>query len=535
MKIETLSFDRTEEIMREFQVSKLCAKVLSAKGLSDHEIYEILKPARLANPFSAYGMKEVVDRIYQAKVSQEKVLVCGDYDADGICSTTIMVDALRRYGVTCGFYIPNRFKEGYGLHAHTVEMAYEKGYRLLITVDNGVKALSALEKAKELGLDVIVTDHHALENTLDCFALLHPVHMGDEFQYLSGAGVALEVSRALIGECKEHVVLACVAAIADVMELKKETRAIVKLGIQYLKEGVCLPIQYLANDRYPQWDEMTIAFQVVPKINVTGRLADMANANNTVRYLLMRNAQDIKQIANQISALNEKRKQMSEDMVKTAKSLVKEEYGFQLLFDDSFHEGMVGLVAGKLAEERKQPVMVVAKNKEHYKGSIRSAGLLDLTTFFDECKHALQSYGGHKAAAGIGFLAEHKQLVQDFVNDKMKHITLKAEQTYKVIPIDLSEMSLAEVQSLHQLAPFGQGFEEPLFYVTNTSVSECKKLKQGLHAKWAISDHADAMYFHCGQVLDQLVNKTSLSFIGNLRVQSFMGRKKVNIFVVDAH
>ena len=535
MKIETLSFERTEEIIREFQVSKLCAKVLSAKGLSNQEIYEILKPAQLGDPLSAYGMKKVVDRIYQAKVLNEKVLVCGDYDADGICSTTIMVDALRRYGVKCGYYIPNRFKEGYGLHVHTVNMAYEKGYRLLITVDNGVKALAALEKAKELGMDVIITDHHALEDTLDCFALLHPVYMGEQFQYLSGAGVALEVSRVLIGDCKEHIVLACVAAIADVMELKKETRAIVKLGIQYLNEGLCLPIQCLANDRYPQWDEMTIAFQVVPKINVTGRLADMANANNTVRYLLMQNIQDIKYMAKQISELNEKRKQMSEDMVKIAKSLVKEEYEFQLLFDDSFHEGMVGLVAGKIAEERKQPVMVVAKNNEHYKGSIRSAGLLDLTTFFDECKDTLQSYGGHKAAAGIGFLVEHKQLIQDYVNNKMKDITLKAEETYKVIPIDLSEMSLAEVQSLHQLAPFGQGFEEPLFYISNTNVLECKKLKQGLHAKWTISDYADAMYFHCGHVLDQLVNKTSLSFIGNLRVQSFMGRKKVNIFVVDAH
>ncbi len=296
-------------------------------------------------------------------------------------STAILVDALRRYGIQAGFYIPNRFAEGYGLQKHTVQLAHEKGYRLLITVDNGVKAFDALLEAQRLGLDVIVTDHHAMEEEVPCKILLHPFLMGYRFETLSGAGVALTVARALKMDTKDHVVFACVAAIADVMELRQETRAIVQLGLQYLKEGACMPIQLLVKERFPKWDENLIAFQVVPKLNTTGRLADMANANNTVRYLLSGNMQQIQHVAEQIKQLNEKRKTMSDQMVQVARTLVRPEYRFQLLFHDSFHEGMAGLVAGKLSEELQIPVMVAAQREQMFKGSIRSLDLLDLTTF----------------------------------------------------------------------------------------------------------------------------------------------------------
>ena len=335
MDIRKLPFDRQKEIQHTFHLSSLCSKVLAAKGLEDDQIEALLEEPVLADPFSATGMNEVIQRLYKAKLSHEKVLVCGDYDADGICSTAILVDAFRAYGIDCGFYIPNRLKEGYGLHPNTVQLAKDKGYGLLITVDNGVKATEALQLAKELQLDVIVTDHHNMDEPVECLYLLHPFLMGERFSTLSGAGVALEIARALIGDKKEHVVLACVAAIADVMSLTQETRAIVKLGIQYLKQGVCLPIRMLANDRYPKWDEVLIAFQIVPKLNVTGRLADMVNVNNTVRYLLLTSEVEIMNVAKQITNLNDKRKEMSSEMVERAKALVHDEYRFQLLFDDS--------------------------------------------------------------------------------------------------------------------------------------------------------------------------------------------------------
>lgn len=534
MNIKVMDTQRADEIQETFALSSLCARVLASKQLEDAEIAELLKEPVLADPFLANGMKEVADRLYQAKVNHERVLVCGDYDADGICSTAILSDALTRYGITCGFYIPNRFKEGYGMHAHTVAMADEKEYRLLITVDNGVKAFAALQEAKRRNIDVIVTDHHAMEEEVPCTLLLHPFAMGDHFSTLSGAGVALVIARALVGEVKEHVVLACVAAIADVMPLKKETRAIVQLGLRYLKEGVCQPIQMLANDRYPKWNETTISFQIVPKLNTTGRLADRVNTNNTVRYLLMQDLEAIQKVAKQIHALNDQRKVMSDQMVATARGLVHPEYQFQLLFDDSFHEGMAGLVAGKLSDELNQPVMVVAGRDEMFKGSIRSGGFLDLTTFFQECKPDLSAYGGHQAAAGIGFPYANKQRIQDYVNEKMTGISLQHDATYEVIEATSDDLSIREIESLTCIAPFGAGFEEPLFYFPSLHVESCKQLSKGAHSKWTINDHCEAMYFNSSTQYPALADKERINFIGNLRINAFMGKKKVNIFVVDA-
>lgn len=534
MNINILHTERVEEIQNTFQLSSLCARVLASKKLQDEEIAELLKEPKLTDPFQAKGVKEIVDRLYEAKLNKEKVLVCGDYDADGICSTTILYDALQRYGISCGFYIPNRFKEGYGLQKHTVEMADEKGYSLLITVDNGVKAFTALQEAVKRNLEVIVTDHHAMDEPFPCLYLLHPFEMGEQFHTLSGAGVALVLSRALLGEVQEHVVLACVAAIADVMPLWKETRDIVKLGIQYLEQGICQPIQMLVKERYATWDEEMISFQVVPKLNTTGRLADMVNANNTVRYLMLRNLAEIQKVSKQLCALNERRKVMSNEMLTVAKSLIHPEYKFQLLFHESFHEGMAGLVAGKLSDELQQPVMVVAQHDSMFKGSIRSGGILDLTTFFDDCQDELSAYGGHKAAAGIGFPCEKKQFIQDYVNKKMGYVELHADLKYDVIQGCAKDLTIPEVESLTRLAPFGSGFEKPLFYFPELPIQSSKVLSKGMHMKWSIDEKCDAMYFHCSKHIEELSKKKSISFIGTLSINAFMGRKKVNVFVTEA-
>ncbi len=535
MRIEELDIHRSKEIQTKFHVSNLCAKVLAAKDMEDEQIKELFQKPQLADPFSAKGMQEVIERIYQAKMNNEKVMVCGDYDADGISATAILVDALRRFHVQVGYYIPNRFTEGYGLQKHTVQLAHEKGYRLLITVDNGVKAFDALLEAQRLGIDVIVTDHHAMEEEVPCKLLLHPFLMGQRFETLSGAGVALTIARALKTATKDHVVFACVAAIADVMELRAETRAIVQLGLQYLREGVCIPIQLLVKEKYPRWDETLLAFQVVPKLNTTGRLADMANANNTVRYLLSGNPQQLQHAAEQIKQLNEKRKLMSEEMVQMARTLVRPEYRFQLLFHDSFHEGMAGLVAGKLSEELQMPVMIAAQREQMFKGSIRSLDLLDLTTFFDDCRSSLSAYGGHRAAAGIGFPCENKQVIQDYVNTKMESIHFKPEKIYKAIQIQPHEITISEVESLSLLGPFGNGFEEPIFHLHDVAVQNCRQLGNNEHVKWQINETLEAMFFRSGSAYERLHDKQHMNFIGSLRINNFMGRKKVNIFVEEAY
>lgn len=534
MKIETLSTEGKENIEARYGVSSLCAKVFAAKQLNDEQITELLNEEGMCDPFIAKGIKEVIERIKQAKENKEKILVCGDYDADGICATTILYDALCRYGITCGFYIPNRFREGYGLHPHTVDMAKEKGYQLLITVDNGVKAQEALEKAKELELDVIVTDHHTIEEEVPCDILLHPGSMGEDFQYLCGAGIALQISRALLGEIKEHVVLAAVASIGDVMPLWKQTRKIVKAGLQYLKEGICVPIQLMSNDAYPKWDERMISFQIVPKLNTTGRLADLANANNTVRYLLMKDRTSMIAFVKQINELNNQRRTMSTKMSEYARTLVDEDASFQILYHEDFHEGLVGLAAGKLAEELQQPVLVFAGHGEELKGSIRSYGNVDLREFFQEAKELLSAYGGHKKAAGIALPKQNLESLKSYACEKMKDIPLREEEDpIEVIRCTMEELQVEQVEELERLSPFGEGFKKPVFYIDQYTVEAIRELSNHKHVKWESLEHVDALYFNAKDVYAKYKDEKQLSFLGTLSINTFRNEKKVNIFVSD--
>lgn len=241
-------------------MSALCTKVLISRRLKDKQVTELSQKPQLADPFTANDMQEATTRIYQAKQNKERVMVCGDCDADGVCSTAILMGALCRYGIQARFYIPNHLAKGYGLQKHTTELAHEKGYGLLITVDNDVKVLDALAEVRNGGVDVVVTDHHVMDEKFPYLYLLRPFLMEERFETLSGAGVALEISRTLLGRVKEHVVLAYVAAITDVILLCREIKAIVQLELQYLRQGIHQSIQLLTNDRYSKWDEALVAF-----------------------------------------------------------------------------------------------------------------------------------------------------------------------------------------------------------------------------------------------------------------------------------
>lgn len=531
MKIKALSVSGYEAIKDTYGLSDLAAKVCAAKSLNQQQLTELLSDEALLDPFCANGLKEVVERIQQAKEKKEKVLICGDYDADGICATAILQDALSRYGISCGFYIPNRLKEGYGLHCSTVDLAKQKGYSLLITVDNGVKAFEALKHCETLGIDTIVSDHHTMDQKVPCTCLLHSHTMGEAFDNLCGAGIALMISRALLGDIKEHIILAAVASIGDVMPLWKETRKIVKQGIAYLKAGMCQPIQALCNDTAVKWDERVIAFQIVPKLNATGRLADLANANNTVRYLLMKNKNDITAFANQMEALNQKRRTMTAKMNDFARSLVNDSDAFLMLEHPAFHEGLLGIVAAKLCEEYGKPAMVFAHCNQEYKGSIRSNGMIDLRSFFDDCPISLIAYGGHAAAAGITIHKDDFASFYHYVQKKMQKIDASYEATQEAIPCHIKDCSLDAVDELEHFAPFGEQFSKPLFLIDDYKVKDIKSLTNGKHVKWESLENIDALYFNAKDVYAKYQNESRLSLLGTLSINEFRNNKKVNIII----
>ncbi len=533
MRINQVDTSGYEQLCQTYGLQGLAAKVCVAHQLSHAQIEELLKTKSLCDPNQANGVHKIIQRLTLAKQQGEHVLVCGDYDADGICATTILYDALKRFGIACGYYIPNRFKEGYGLHRTTIDLAKQKGYSLLITVDNGVKCLDELMYCQQVGIEVIVSDHHTMDGEVPCAYLLHPSLMGEPFTTLCGAGVALQLARALIGEVPEHVVLACVASIGDVMPLWQETRSIVKMGLRYLNEGVCLPIQALAKGDGSAWDVRKIAFQVVPKLNTTGRLADQINVNQTVRYLLMSEASQIAVVAQQIDQYNQQRRSMSNRMCEQATHLIQDDVSFQVLYDESFHEGLSGLVAGKLVEQTQCCVAVFANGQNDLlKGSIRSFGEVDLRNFFQDCPFEIVAYGGHQAAAGITIHKQDLGALREFVANKMTQIAVTPNDVQvDAIPCRMEELSVDAVAQLTKLAPFGEGFPQPLFYIDRYPIKALRQLSGGKHLKWESLAQVDALYFNAKDVYARYKDHTELAFLGTLAINEYRNEKKVNIFI----
>lgn len=525
MKIKQIDVSNYTSYCEKYNMNHLCAKVLASKSLSEEEIEELLFSKTRIQDFDLSFLDTVVNRLILAKQRNEKIIVCGDYDCDGICATSIMVDALRKFGIECGFYIPNRFTEGYGLNSNTVSLAKEKGYKIILTVDNGVKAFDALSLAKSYGIEIILSDHHQYqENELIYDYFLHPQVFPECFQGLCGAGVAYLLSRRLIGNEPRHTMLAAVATIGDIVPLVKANRIIVKEGIKLLNTASYMALQLLQNDT-KRWDSKKVAFQIVPKINCVGRMADKANANTMVQYLMLENDQQIQNMLVQINALNDTRKELSAIMENTAQRMIQEE-PFIVLYDESFHEGLNGIVASKIMNQTQKPVMVLSKQNDILKGSIRSCSI-DLSTFFDGIKENLIAYGGHKEAAGISFSIDQLTNIKNYINEKMKNSTF--EQELSCIFVKKNEVTYQDIESLASLEPFGCGFSLPNFCIEDKNL-KVQTLSNGKHIKY-IGENISYLYFNMGHRLKKDLERNEYRFIGQLEASNFWGKKSVNMIV----
>ncbi|OCN03732.1 hypothetical protein A4S06_05060 [Erysipelotrichaceae bacterium MTC7] len=514
-----------DDIATTYNVSSLVAKVLSYNKLADEQIKQILYDTKTTDDLSYDDALPIVERLKQAKADNEKVLICGDYDADGICSTTILYDALQIYGITCGYYIPNRFTEGYGLAKKTVKMAVEKGYSILITVDNGVKALEALAYAKEQGITIMLTDHHSYQkDELIYDYFLHPNVMQQPFQHLCGAGVAFVISRALIGRNDYHTTLASIATIADMVGVLDANRVIIKEGLLYLNQNRFANIQYLADDKNP-WNTTKVGFQIAPKLNAIGRLADQANVNNLVKYLLLQDTVQIENSVKQIKEVNNKRKEISAANEQIAMQTVNGHDDFMIAYSEDFHEGLNGIVAMKLTQTYGKSAMVLTNKDGILKGSIRSVGL-DLTKVFLDMEDMLLAYGGHKQAAGISFYEKDVDKIHAYLQEVAKHETIEDVITY--IPLQDADVTVGNIAQLDALDPYGVGFEKPKFACT---IREYKlsTLSYGKHLKIQTAN-MDFLYFNQGAKIAEFEGK-NLTLIGDVSINTFRNKKTITMIV----
>ncbi len=508
------------EIKDKYNVPELIAQVLSYSKLSQNQIDDVLFSSDELSVNNCDALIYVKKRIVIAKEKNEKILVVGDYDCDGICATAIMKDTLKRLDIEHGYYIPNRFKEGYGINETIVNLAYEKGYSLIITVDNGITAKSSINLCNELGIDIIITDHHTRQDDYDWDCLLHPSVMDQKFEAMCGAGVALMISMSLLGEIKEHVILACIATIGDMMPVFKENRVIIKRGIQYLNERNYTAIELLLDRKIEKWDEIAIAFNVVPKLNAIGRMADQVNANNVVRYLVEHKLKDLEAGAKQIKAINLKRKKLSKSYSEQVLANLKDEK-FHIIVEDEFHEGLIGLVANQVTSNTKKPCMVFCKKSDIYKGSARSTPQMSLFDFLSEFKHYMSEFGGHHFAAGIQIPVDNMDKFKEAVLNKMENYPLN---TYieDTISISASDCTTDAVMMLERIRPFGQGFESPLFKLFDFQIVKKQVLKDK-YPKWNICSETNEVEVVSFSINKSFIEKNVDAFVGTLTLNHFRG------------
>ena len=517
-------------MMEKYNVGVLTGSILSAAEISEEKIDEILNCDTTITTSHASCIIRACERIMLAKARHEKVFVGGDYDADGICSTAIMKRTLDRIGIENGYYIPDRFKEGYGLHASTVRLAYEKGYRLIITVDNGVKAHEALQCARDLGIDVIVTDHHQIDEEIEADIVVHPDYMEAEYAFLSGAGVAYQIARNLLGNVEETLTALCaVALIGDVMPLYRQTRTIVQNGISILSRGIPYSLAKLLYKMGP-CNETDIAFSIVPKLNSIGRMEDRSNVNTLIPYLLSENIEAINKYAAALNEVNDRRKQLSSTMSVKAEAMLKEEDKFAILHDPSFPEGICGLVAGKIANIIHKPVLVFSENGDLLKGSGRSVEGLDLFAFLSDFAHK-EAFGGHKAAVGISIKKENLSLLKEYVEERISDVDVSNKVEIPAIVIDPSFITFDSVSDLSRLSPYPKDLPVPYFMLENPKIQQV--VKAGKTIRYIVEGENgtfEAVAFPSRNL--PLVNQPVM-LVGTLSINRFRGSVKLQMNLED--
>ncbi len=528
MKYEIITPEVSDRLKR-YNLQNLSNKVLSNASLNDARFDNLFFHADIF-PSDA-SLKKVSERLDKALKDNEKIFVYGDYDADGVCATSLIVGYLKRLNARVGYYIPNRLKEGYGLTREKLGMAIEKGYTLVITVDNGVSAYEALDYAKEKGVDVILMDHHIISGEYSYEYILHPDRFEDPyFRDMCGAGVVLQFLRYRKADRKKDWILAMVATIGDMVPVFFANREIIKRGLMYLNQGEYPALSYLSKRKVV--DEGSIGFDIVPNINTVGRLADRANVNNLVRYLLSEEEAEIIHVANQLSSLNKER----QSMIKDAKGKAPEERydlpNYLICVSRDYHEGIIGLLANSLLNEIHKPVIVFARKEDEIKGSGRSPKSFDIYENLSRQKDLFQNFGGHEQACGLTLSPENYEVFLSRLKEE-EALSIAEDKEY-VLSLQLEELTLSSVEELFRFRPFGVDFRLPDFYLRYLPVNSVQILK---------NDYRKCNTYHKGETIETMCFRPELlshlesdgwhDIIVSLSINEFNGRRNVSLNVKD--
>ena len=534
-------------------VPSLLAAILSARGVVEPEqARKLLTPGEepLADPMGMRDMDRAVRRIQRALQEKEMIAVYGDYDVDGITSTCLLTDCLRRMGGRVIPYIPDRLEEGYGLNQEAVSALAGQGVTLIITVDCGITAVREVEFARALGVEVVVTDHHECKQSLPQAAAVVDPHRPDcpyPFKGLAGVGVALKLAMAVAGAdraalvFREYVDLAAVGTVADVMPMTGENRTIVQAGLASLAHpkrlGLAQLIQEAGLGEKPM-TSVSIGYTLAPRINAAGR---MGQANLAAELLLTRDPGRAAALAQELCALNRERQTIECEIFQECVQRLEQspQSGIILLSDEHWHQGVVGIVASRLTEKYACPAFMVCLDQGLGKGSCRSWGGINLFQLLVRCQDLLEGFGGHALAAGFTVREENLPALAR----RLRQIVLE-EQKGRALPSELEidaavlpqELTVEAVEALDALEPCGAGNPRPVLLLTGAHVISAAQVGRGRHLKLRLEGRGlslDAIFFSVDGSELGLTPGCRVDVAFYPQINDFRGIRSVQLQVVD--
>ena len=502
---------------RELRIAPVTARLLAIRGLSDLDVARrFLSPSLddLHDPFRLAGMHDAVERILAAIARKERIAVHGDYDVDGVTSTVILRRALELAGADVVHFIPERMRDGYGLQPASLERLHAEGARLVISVDCGIRGMDAARRARELGLDLIITDHHEPDVELPAaFAVINPKRHDCSYpdKNLAGVGVALKLVQALCGRTGRSsllpafVKIAAIGTLADVVPLVGENRVIAKLGLGLLSRGphrvglrALLDVCGLTGKEI---DSYHIGFVLAPRVNAAGR---MSSPDIAARLLLAADeamGDEARELATLLDAENQRRQLEEAEIVAQAKKIVETdlEVGSRTVIvvaGPGWHRGVIGIVASKLVDAFHRPAIVLSIDGDIAHGSCRSIPSFDLIGGLEACEDLLTKFGGHKQAAGLTIetarIREFRSRVNAHADDRLGPDDLRP-RLWLDGPLPFRGITAQVAEELVALAPFGAGNPSPLFTASRVEIVDGPRRVKERHLKMAFKQDGKVM------------------------------------------
>lgn len=553
-EVRPLDKERAAAFAQTYGVPFFLAMLMNIRGLDDAaHLREFLGEGEpLSDPFLLKDMDKAAARITRAVDNMEKIAVYGDYDADGVTSTAMLYSYLETRGADVIFYIPQREGEGYGMNMGAVEYLKEQGVSLIVTVDNGISSVQEVARANELGIDVVVTDHHRPQEILpDAVAVVDAYRPDDTspYKHFSGVGIAFKLLMALedgAGDVEDlleaYSDLAAIGTIGDIVPLTGENRTLIRAGLERLSQSDRPGVQALLENAGIAGKALTstnVAFTLVPRINATGR---MGAPERAVRLLISGYEEEAEVLSEEICADNEERRRVEAEIAEAAFADI-EAKGYMkdrvvVVDGENWHHGVIGIVASRVTERCGKPCMIISRGETEAKGSGRSIEGFSLFEAICACGDLLIKFGGHPMAAGITLKPENIEAFRKRINQyAAEHFPQMPTQTVTLdCKLNPAALSVSMAQSLTQLEPFGNGNPQPVFGLFNMELSNVTPVGGGGHLRLTLEKNGavitamrfntkpEELPYHIGDKIDLAVQ---------LEAREFRGQPSLTVIVRD--